>query len=150
MDFIIIDVGTGITKAGVNGNDMPTHVFPSIVNGSYVGKDAIKKGGLQRPVLERGHWSSPENIQKMFKYLYKSEPNLNATEHGVLLADIPTASKSDREKITRLLFETYDVPSLYLGRTDVLSTVSAGKLSGAVLESGHGVTHASVSLTQSL
>ncbi len=144
MDFVVVDIGTGVTKAGINGNDLPSHVFPTMINGTNIGKEAVKKGGICRSLLERGRWPSQENMQKMMQHLYRLETQINPRDYGVLLADVPNTSKSDREKMARLLFETYDVPAIYFGRTDVLSVVSAGKITGAVIESGYGITHTSV------
>ena len=38
------------------------------------------------------------------------------------------------------MFETFDVPSLYIAGQAVLSCYAAGKISGLVLDLGHGVT----------
>ena len=39
------------------------------------------------------------------------------------------------------MFEIFNVPSLYLAITSVLSLYSSGRTTGLVLDSGDGVTH---------
>ena len=48
--------------------------------------------------------------------------------------------KSNREKMTEIMFETFNVPSLYIACQAVLSLYSTGRTTGLVLDSGDGVT----------
>ena len=44
--------------------------------------------------------------------------------------------------MTEIMFETFEVPALYLANQAVLSLYSSGKTTGVVLDAGYGVTHA--------
>merc|ERR1712032_1780440 len=44
--------------------------------------------------------------------------------------------------MTRIMFETFNVPRLFIVNSAVLSLYASGRTSGIVLSSGHGVTHA--------
>ena len=60
----------------------------------------------------------------------------------VLLADgAPGVPKANREKTTQIMFETFNVPKLYLAYSQVLTLYSMGLTEGMVLESGDGMTH---------
>jgi len=48
--------------------------------------------------------------------------------------------QADRERITQLLFEHFNVAGLYLGEQGVLSTYTVGKTTGTVIDLGHGKT----------
>ena len=48
--------------------------------------------------------------------------------------------KINREKMTEIMFETFNVPSLYIACQAVLSLYSTGRTTGLVLDSGDGVT----------
>lgn len=43
--------------------------------------------------------------------------------------------------MTQIMFETYDVPDMYLADQAVLSLYAHCKTNGFVCESGHGVTY---------
>ena len=48
--------------------------------------------------------------------------------------------QADREHFTQLLFEQFNIAGLYLGEQGVLSLYSAGKITGTVIDLGHGKT----------
>jgi actin len=49
--------------------------------------------------------------------------------------------KANREKMTEIMFENFDVPALYLSIPAVLFIISFGKTTGLVLDAGYDVTH---------
>jgi actin-related protein len=54
---------------------------------------------------------------------------------------VPLNSKSDKEKTTEVMFETFNVPSLYISISAVLALYSSGRTTGIVVDSGAGVTN---------
>ena len=53
-----------------------------------------------------------------------------------MLADV----QAEREKLTQLMFEEFNVAGLFLADQAVLSLYAIGKLSGLVVDMGHGKT----------
>lgn len=53
----------------------------------------------------------------------------------------PRNPKVNRERMTEIMFETFDVPAFYLSIQAVLSLYSSGRTTGLVLDAGDGVTH---------
>lgn len=43
--------------------------------------------------------------------------------------------------MTEMMFETFEVPSLYLANHSVLSLYATGRTTGLIIDSGHGTTH---------
>ena len=43
--------------------------------------------------------------------------------------------------MTKIMFESFEVPKYYVGIQAVLSLYSSGKTTGLVLDAGDGVTH---------
>lgn len=53
----------------------------------------------------------------------------------------PRNPKANREKMTEIMFESFEVPAYYLAIQAVLSLYSSGRTTGLVLDAGDGVTH---------
>ena len=71
-----------------------------------------------------------------------SELHVPPVERPVLLTEHPLPTKADREKMTQIMLETFNVPAVFLAFKPVLSLYAAGKMNGVVLQSGYGATHA--------
>ena len=49
--------------------------------------------------------------------------------------------KLNREKMTEIMFDTFNVPSIFISIQSVLSLYSSGNTTGVVIDSGAGVTN---------
>jgi len=155
---LVIDAGSGFTKAGFSGDDKPRAVFPTIVGRprhqgvmvgmgqkeSYAGDEAEKKRGiltLKYPV-EHGIITNWDDVEKLFHYAFYEKLQVAPEEHSILLTEAPLNPKANREKLTQMMFETFNSPAMYVSIQGVLSLYASGRTTGVVIDAGDGVTHA--------
>merc|ERR1719297_704243 len=110
---------------------------------AYVGDEAMsKKGvlGLRYPIAH-GIVTSWDDMEKIWHHTFTNEFRVEPEEQGVMLTEAPMNPKVNREKMTSIMFETFNVPSMYVGIQAVLSLYASGRTTGIVLDAGDGVSH---------
>jgi len=171
LPAVVIDNGTGYTKMGFAGNCEPQYIIPTVIatqEGKGTQKAATQKKGVEDldffigdealansktydifyPVRhgQVENWTHMEYFWEhcIFKYL-RCEPE----DHYFLLTEPPLNAPENREFTAEIMFETFNVPGLYIAVQAVLAlaaswtskNVKERTLTGTVIDSGDGVTH---------
>mmetsp|Transcript_33090 Transcript_33090/g.73142 ORF Transcript_33090/g.73142 Transcript_33090/m.73142 type:complete len:378 (-) Transcript_33090:905-2038(-) len=157
LSCVVCDNGSGMVKAGFSGEDAPRAVFSSVVGKPrhqmamlgmgqktfYIGDEAQAKRGvlsLSYPI-EHGIITDWESIVGIWSHTFDNELRTNVSERPVMLTEAPRNPKSNRERMTQIMFEEFDVPAMYVSIQAVLSLYASGRTTGLVCDSGDGVTH---------
>eukprot|EP01084_Bolivina_argentea_P274989 468855_1 len=154
---IVIDNGSGTIKAGIAGRERPSAVIPSVIGipkhrrvmlqaerkkKYFFSTQDMDSGGLCRLIypIREGIVRSKEHMTSLWEYIYKELINSPMADHPVLLTESVHNPIYNRVETARIFFEQFNVPALYFAPPPVLSLYASGRLTGCVLDCGHGLS----------
>lgn len=167
---VVIDVGTGFTKVGFAGNSDPLYILPSVLGSrattATVGSRATKQGideldfeigdaslqnSKQYPperFIDHGLVTNWDLMEKYYEQIFWRYLRVNPEDQNIMITEPPLNTPENREYLAEVMFETFNVPGLYIAVQALLSICSSwlGKkqtsheLTGTVIDSGDGIT----------
>jgi len=152
---LVLDVGTGVVKAGFAGDEFPPCVFPNVtgeakypkcmagaLEGIHVGEGVQRHRGLLRLSypMEHGAIKDWDGMERVWSHIY-STLSIMSEEHNVLLTEAPFTTRQMKERAAEVFFETFNAPALCYALQPVLALYATGNNTGVVLSSGDGVTY---------
>ncbi|KAI6653692.1 hypothetical protein LOD99_3196 [Oopsacas minuta] len=156
LSSIVLDNGSGCIKAGLSLQESPSFVFPSVVGthkvlamrayfprSKFCAHEAISKRAmlvLKYPI-EHGVVTDWDNMEELWHHTFYDQLHVYPEEHSLLITEPPLNPKTNREKTTQIMFETFNTPKLYVSNTSQLALYASGRCTGIVIDSGEGVTY---------
>ena len=154
---IIIDLGTGYCKSGFSTDEIPSSIIsclvgkPKYASGRvgfdkkkfFVGKEASAISGvlnINNPVSE-GVINNWDDIEKLWEHIFTNELKVDPIEYNTMITESPMNPKENREKMTQIMFETFNVKGLYIAIEPILSLYSIGKHTGIVSDLGEHISY---------
>ncbi|KAL5969268.1 Actin-related protein 3B [Taenia solium] len=171
----VVDNGTGFSKIGYAGNMQPQCIIPSCIAvkeygkignrearrlgtglddlNFFIGDEAIAADGkndfslkwpIRHGIIE--DWDLMQRyMERVIFGVLRAEPE----DHYFLMTEPPLNTPENREYLAEIMFETFNIPGLYIAVQAMLALVAswgarkAGErsLTGTVIDSGDGVTH---------
>ncbi len=154
---IVCDNGSGVVKAGFSNEETPRAIFPSIIGrpkhtgglvglepkAFYIGDEAQARRGVLKIKypIEHGIVKDWSDMEQIWNHTFYVELRVSPDEHPVLLTEAPLNPRINREKMAQIMFETFNVPAMYVSIQAVLSLYASGRTTGIVCDAGDGVTH---------
>ena len=132
-------VGLSRSRAGLDDLDF------------YIGDEAHSHASTHNVnyPISHGLIENWDNMEKLWNRCFFEYLRCEPEEHPVLLTEPPLNTPENREYTAEIMFETFNVPSLYIAVQAVLALAASWTASGAaertltgtVIDSGDGVTH---------
>ena len=151
---IVIDAGCSTVRVGFSDEDRPRAAFPTVIGRPrqlgfgqkgphYVGDEARSKAGVLnlKDPIEHGLVTDWEGMERIWHHTFYEVLRVAPDKHPVLLTEVPLNPKANRERVARIMFETFNVPAMYVAIQAVLSLYASGRTTGIVMDSGDGVSH---------
>ena len=150
-DPIIIDNGSFNIKAGFSGEEGPRKVLRNVIGEKIsgdkkevlIGEEALNKRSILniKSPLKRAVIKDWDIMEKIWNYIFTNELNVDPKEYNVLITQPIKNIKENKEKIAEIMFESFNVPGLYLADSTLLSLYSEGKFTGLVIDMGDCITN---------
>ena len=156
---LVIENGTYQIKAGFAGDDAPRAIFPTVVSRpysnptldslfpnrrehGYVGDEGFSKKGILEHFypIKYGIINNYDDMKDIWHHTFYNELRIQPEEHSVVMIEKPFQSKQNREQVTKIMFETFNIPSLSIINTAICSLFAYGQIDGIVIDSGYDTT----------
>ncbi|CAH1262884.1 ACTB [Branchiostoma lanceolatum] len=156
LDAVVLDNGSYSIKAGIAGDFSPIANVRTVVgkrrgnynelytsdDEKYIGDEAIASQGrltFDYP-MQDGSVKNWRDLEEVWDYVTRSELGKSLGDRPVIVTETMAMPREQRERHLQVLFETFDVPAVFLVQQAAMALHGQGKSTGLVVSSGHGVT----------
>lgn len=154
---IVLDNGTGTIKAGFASECAPRVCVPNLIGRPryfnlfasdpcidpiLFGSEALQKRGgmtLSSPMFN-GLVFDWDGLTRLWEHIFKQELSVEIESRPVLITETMFNPVKHKETIASIMFEHFNVPSLYVAYQPILALYASARTSGIVVDCGEGST----------
>lgn len=147
---IVLDYGSKTFKAGYS-TDFPSEEAPRILTPNMVellrptapGQPTTSTSSLHDPPvhfpIQHGRITNISEFEALVHHiLYDRAGWIPGEEGSIVIAEPLLTPRKDREAVAQIMFEAFNVNGYFIQDSATLSLYAVGRLSGVVLDIGHG------------
>lgn len=157
---LVLDNGLWQQKIGFCGDEAPRYIDQTIIGnpknpaitsshenrGVFIGESALS---IQRYLnlkesLDDQNECSYSDLEKIWHELFYNKMKVNITDFPVFLMLSAYFDESNKISLVETLFESFNIPSMFMESSAVTGLFAEGLVSGAVLDAGYSGTSASL------
>jgi actin-related protein len=146
LGVLVADIGSCNCRIGFAGDDTPKAQIPSVVGGivennqspKFFDKDLFnyqENMELSHPVQD-GVIVDWDSYESLWHYTADNVLKVDLKEAPILISEKPYNPPSNRKTSCQLMFETFDVPGLFVSKDSVLSCYANGRTTGISIDCG--------------
>eukprot|EP00041_Stephanoeca_diplocostata_P022556 m.539834 g.539834 ORF g.539834 m.539834 type:complete len:1135 (-) comp22093_c0_seq3:103-3507(-) len=152
LPVVVMECGSWSVRAGWAGDDAPRSCFRTLVGrprhqgvmvgmgqkDAYVGDEAQSKRGVLtvKYPIERGTITNMDDFERILHHTLYNELRIAPEDSAVFLATAVGMRSAERQSIIQVLFETFNVPALYMMPAPALALYSSGRTTGVSVAIG--------------
>ncbi|KAJ5075858.1 actin-7-related [Anaeramoeba ignava] len=143
---VVIDQGSNSIKAGFAGENLPRIKLPNLIgktikNEYYIGNETISNQELSLEyITKNGRIKNWDFFEKIYTHLFYKELNIEPSDKPILITEPIFESKAQKEHLTQIFIETFDVPSIAFELQPILTLIGLNKKTGVVVDIGDELT----------
>jgi actin-related protein/Ca2+-binding EF-hand superfamily protein len=145
---VVIDNGSSFLKVGISGEALPRFIIPAVVGQTddreahglppLFGYDALRYDGAERLRISRPLDPAKEidwpRLTALWDYVFDDLLHVLPEEHHVLMTELPDMSAASTRRLYELMFEYFEVQSLYVGNQAEMALFADGIETGIVVD----------------
>ncbi|KAH3759805.1 actin beta/gamma 1 [Pelomyxa schiedti] len=151
--IVVMDNGSGYTKVGFAGDDVPSLVFPTLIgqkrnsnsrsewyDSVAYGNQALQFDKVVRPIPSSERVDISWDLEHLWHHTFYDLLKIVPEETRLFLPEPHLSPLKDRERKAEMAFETFTIPSLLVWPQGPLALFSSAMASGLCVEMGYGFT----------